>query len=74
MGYHDWNEEAMAVITQDLEHPWDALYQSIGILDEEVMSTVSHAMEWAVNHLCNIPIQLRLTNPFTKWFCSTDIA
>ena len=51
MGCHDWNEEAMAVMTQDLEDPWDALYQSIGTFGDEVMSTVSHAMEWAVNHL-----------------------
>jgi hypothetical protein len=62
VGYHDWNEEAMAVMTQDLEDPWDALYQSIGTFGDEVMSTVSRTMEWAVNHLGTISTHLRV-NP-----------
>jgi hypothetical protein len=41
----------MAVMTRDLEDPWDALYQSIGAFGDQVISTVSRAMEWAVNHL-----------------------
>ena len=64
----------MAVMTWDLEDPWDALYQSIGTFGDEVISTVSHAMEWAVDYLGNISIHLRLTLPSTKRSCGTNIA
>ena len=63
----------MAVMTQDLEHPWDALYPSIGTFGDEVISTVSNGMEWAVNYLGNISTHLRLTYLFTKWSCGTNI-
>ena len=72
MGYRDWNEEAMTVMTRDLEAPWNALYRSIGTVGDEVMSTASHAMEWAVNHLGNISIHLKITHPFTRWSCGAN--
>lgn len=55
VGYHDWNEEAMVAMTQDLEDPWSALYQSISALGDETMSTISDALEGAVDHLEESP-------------------
>lgn len=55
-GYHNWNEEAMAVMTADLQDPWDGLYQSVLDMGDEVTSAVAQPMEWAVNHLGTIPI------------------
>ena len=57
-GFHDWNEEAMAVMSRDLSVSWSTFY--LVVLDQlnQILAAISSSLDWAANHLgwSRIPI------------------
>jgi hypothetical protein len=54
-GYHNWNEEAIEIMCQELSDPWNTFEQVLGGRSTHITTSINSAVDSASNHLGTNP-------------------
>ncbi|KAK3381146.1 hypothetical protein B0H63DRAFT_474992 [Podospora didyma] len=50
-GYHNWNEEAIVCMANDLAEPWTNFESSLGGILDRILMSIGEIMDWSIEYL-----------------------